>query len=150
MTPEGPPGLDVDSRAIREVGPLRLPPSVARGTWPCTRCGRDHPVPGSSVVHFESCGRRLQFVVCPDCAERYRVPFPVTLDLRRLPPPERADQHLEPVTAHARFVTDVRGRAPRQVLQLRDADVRQLALRNRETPTTLVRRLAERGMLASA
>lgn len=142
-------GYDVDSRRIRDVRPMELPPD-AHGHWPCTRCGQQHPVDRSHAVRFESSGRLLSFVVCAECAERYRVPAPVTLDLQRLPTPDRAEGALRTVTAHAWFVSNVRQRPPEQVLRLRDSDVRHLALQNRETPTSLVRRLADQGLLASA
>lgn len=144
------PSYDVGTRVIRDVVPMEVPVSIAQGTWSCTRCRRQHPVESSEAVVFESEGRLLRFVVCPACAEVYRVPGPVRLDLRRLPPADVASQPLKTVTAHAWFVSNVRARPPETILQLRDSDVRELALRNRETPTILVRRLARRGLLASA
>lgn len=142
--------LDIGSRYIREVQPLDLEPELARGTWSCTRCRVQHPVEDSRAVHFDSNGRRLLFVVCQRCADLYRVPAPVRLDLRKLPPPDRADQRIRSVTAHAWFVSNARARPPQEVLRLRDADVRELAKRSRETPEILVRRLADRGLLATA
>lgn len=138
------------SRAIREVAPLDLPPTVEHGSWTCTRCQRMHNVPDSYAVHFRSNGRRLLFVVCPPCAELYEVPRPVHLDLRRLPPADLADAQLRTVAAHAWSVSRARSRPPENVLRLRDSDVRELARRNSETPEELVRRLDDRGLLATA
>ncbi len=142
--------LDIGSRHIREVEPLDLEPELAMGTWSCARCRVQHPVEDSQAVYFDSKGQRLLFVVCQRCAELYRVPAPVLLDLTKLPPPDHADQRIRSVTAHAWFVSNARARPPKEVLRLRDADVRELAKRSRETPEILVRRLADRGLLATA
>lgn len=141
--------IDVDSRAIRRVEPFADVADVEASYWPCTRCSRSFPVSASWAVVFDSAGRRLRFVVCPDCAPRYQVPRPVTLDLNRCPPPDRASRDVKILAAHAWFVSNVRSRPPGRILWLRDADVRRLAADADQTPTELVERLASRGMLSS-
>ena len=147
-----PPAIDVGSRSIRDVEPMR-PPSDGWSTgsnWSCTRCLRTFPVSESQAVVFDSNGRDLRFVVCTDCADRYRVPTPVALDLTRMPPPDRAERDLRAIAAHAWFVSNIRTSPPVGVVTLRDADVRQIAHQNRETPADLTRRLTERGLLTTA
>ena len=146
-----PNAIDVGSRAIRDVEPMR-PPSdgwSASGSWSCTRCRRVFPVVDSQSVIFDSNGRYLRFVVCPQCADRYRVPIQVALDLTRMPPPDRAERDLRDIAAHAWFVSNIRTSPPVGVVTLRDADVRQIAHQNRETPADLTRRLEEHGLLST-
>lgn len=147
-----PPAIDVGSRAIRDVEPMR-PPSHGWSTsahWSCTRCRQGFPVTDSQAVIFESNGRDLLFVVCAPCAERYRVPTTVALDLTRMPPPDQAERDLREIAAHAWFVSNIRTSPPNGVVTLRDADVRQIAHQNRETPADLTRRLNARGLLSTS
>lgn len=146
-----PNAIDVGSRAIRDVEPMR-PPLDGWSTsadWSCTRCRRRFPVADSQAVIFDSNGRHLRFVVCPACASAYRVPTQVALDLTRMPPPDRAERDLRTIAAHAWFVSNIRTSPPDAVITLRDADVRRIAHQNRETPADLTRRLEERGLLST-
>lgn len=145
-----PSAIDVGSRAIRDVQPMRPPANgwSTSAAWSCTRCRRGFPVTDSQAVIFDSNGRHLSFVVCPPCADRYRVPATVALDLTRMPPPDRAERELREIAAHAWFVSNIRTSPRGDVITLRDADVRQLAHQNDETPADLTRRLDERGLLS--
>lgn len=141
--------IDLDSRAIRRVEPFSDVADVEGWHWPCTRCSRRFPVSASYAVVFDSAGRRLRFVVCDDCAPRYQIPRPVTVDLDRCPPPDRAPRDVKMLAAHAWFVSNARSKRPGRILWLRDADVRKLAAESNRTPAELVEQLEIRGVLAS-
>ncbi len=60
-----------DAPLVQGVEPMRFERPVGGDVWPCTRCGGIFPVADSYAVHFDSSGRDLTFVVCPDCASVY-------------------------------------------------------------------------------
>lgn len=70
--------LSIDRSAIYEITPMDLGGRTPSDFWACTRCGRSFRVWDSYAVHFDSRGRRLQFVVCPNCARELDVPVNIS------------------------------------------------------------------------
>lgn len=65
----------IDSDVIHEVRPMDLGGRSPSNFWARTRCGQEFRVSDSYAVHFDSSARRLEFVVCPDCAARLNAPL---------------------------------------------------------------------------
>lgn len=101
----------------------------------------------SEAVRVDVGQRTSRFVVCPDCAARYRTPGPVVFDLTKMSGSEEHDHPVvRRVANHAAAVCEARSE-PDGPVQLRDADVRRLAVDLRRTPQRLVELLREHQML---
>lgn len=116
--------------------------------WPCTCCARSFRVHDSQAVRIEVGRHTSRFVVCPQCAARYRVPWPVVFDLTQLP---AGDEHEHPVVRRVanlvREVCQARSDPPDGWLHVRDADLRSLAVDLRRTPERLADLLRRQQML---
>lgn len=145
--PQGVP--DVGSRNIRGVEPfVPVPDHAEHATWTCTRCSNEFQVQDSHLVKFRSGDREFGFVVCPDCAARYRTPWPVVIDLTKIPPPlEHEHPGMRRIAEHVEYVRHARSEPPEGWLQLRDADLRVLALVLDVTPDELAEMMRRRDVL---